>query len=225
MAEYVDEKVQDGNVLLEVVRKYQSELAEAGVTDEFISDFEGKIRAVVEKDTAQREAGNFIRQKTVEQNEQLKRAHACSRKIKTAAKDAFYGNSEMFKEFHIGGKSVTTVKGMLTELAYFKEKVSKRLVDLTNSGIKDADIAEIDDCMTSITSDDTDQENAKRLRTTATNERKAALKALNKIMFRVRKKADIRFADDADKRNEFRTIIVRRRKKDAEGESESESEE
>ena len=65
----------------------------------------------------------------------------------------------MLKEFHIGGKSVTTVKGMLTELAYFKEKVSKRLEDLTNSGIKDADIAEIDDCMTSLTSVDTDQEN------------------------------------------------------------------
>ncbi|MBU4445655.1 MAG: hypothetical protein L6422_09560 [Candidatus Marinimicrobia bacterium] len=132
MAEYVDEKVQDGNVLLRVVRKYKNELAEAG---------------------------NFIRQKTVEQNEQLKRARACIRKIKTAAKDAFYGNSEMLKEFHIGGKSVTTVKGMLTELAYFKEKVSRRLEDLTNSGIKDDDITEIDDCMSSLTSVDTDQEN------------------------------------------------------------------
>jgi len=208
MAEYVDEKVQDGNVLLRVVRKYKSELAEVGVTDEFISDFEGKIHAVVEKDTAQREAVNFIMQKTDEQNEQLKRARACIRKIKTAAKDAFYGNSRLSKEFHIGGRSITTVKGMLTELAYFKKKVSKRLEDLTNSGIKDTDIAEIDDCMSSLTSVDTDQENGKRLRTTATNERRTALEALNKIMFRVRKKAEIRFTGDVNILNEFRTILV-----------------
>ena len=209
MAKYVDEKVQDGNVLLGVVRKYKNELAEVGVTDELISDFEGRIEAVVEKDTAQREARNFIRQKTVEQNEQLQRSRACIRKMKTAAKDAFYGNSEILKEFHIGTQSFTTVKGMLTELAYFKEKVSQRLEDLTNSGINESDVTEIDDCMSSLTSVDTDQENGKRVRTTATNERKEALKALNKIMFRIRKKAEIRFTGDENILNEFRTIIVR----------------
>lgn len=208
MAEYVDKKIQDGNVLLEVVRKYQKELAEVGVDADFISDFEAKINAVIEKDTAQREAGNYIRQKTVEQNQQLQRARNCIRKIKTAAKDVYYGNQDTLKEFHIGGKSVTTVKGTLTELAYFKEKVSSRLSDLAASGISEADITELDACRSTLSDVDSDQENGKRLRTTATNERKAALKALAEVMYRVRKKAEIRFAGNKNILNEFRTIIV-----------------
>ena len=40
----------------------------------------------------------------------------------------------------------------------------------------------------------------------------------------IRKKAAVRFAKNLDIRNEFRTIIIRRRKK-AEGESEPETEE
>jgi len=49
------------------------------------------------------------------------------------------------------------------------------------------------------------------VRTAAYNEREAALKSLQELMYRIRRKADIRFADNPDIRNEFRTIIRRRK--------------
>ena len=216
MAEFVNQKLQDANYLKETTLKYKSEMAAVGVTDELMADFESRIQSVVEKDSEHREAGNLIHLKTAEQNDAIRQSKAILRKIKTAVKDAFYGNNGIFQEFHIG-MSVNTVKAMLSELPYFKELTTRHLEKLSGSGIGEADIAEIERCHTLVADIDSEQENAKRTRSTAYSERKEALKHLQEIMYRIRKKADICFADDADKRNEFRTIIVRKKKSSATG--------
>ena len=223
MPESVDEKLQDANYLKETTLKYKNEMTEVGVTDEYVADFENRIRTVVAKDTAHREAENLVHLKTTEQKSAIRQSKAIMRKIKTAVKDAFYGNDDIYREFHIG-MSVDTVKAMLAELPYFRELTTRHLEQLSGSGISEADIAEIERCNTLVATIDSEQENNKRTRSTAYNERKEAMKSLQEIMYRIRKKADICFADDADKRNKFRTIIVRRRKK-ADKESEPETEE
>ncbi len=210
MAKHVDEKLQDSSYLKEAVQKYKTEMAEVGADDELAADFDARIQNVTLKDTAHKEAGNLIRQKTAEQQTAIRESVGAIRIVKEAAKDVFYGKSEIIDEFH-PGLQVNTVKAALTELPYFIELTTRRLDDLSKAGIGQANLDELNRCYTQIRTVDSEQENAKRVRTAAYNEREAALKSLQELMYRIRRKADIRFADNPDIRNEFRTIIRRRK--------------
>ena len=223
MAKNVDEKLQDANFLKETSTKYKTEMAEAGFNDELAADFADRIQTVTAKDTAYKQSINLIRQKTVEQNDVLQQSRAAIKIVKDAGMDAFYGHPDVIAEFH-PGLTINTVKAMLTELPYFIEMTTRRMDKLGGAGIGQTHIDGLSHCYTLVQTVDSEQENAKRMRSTAKNELKEALASLQEMMYRIRKKAAVRFADNSDIRNEFRTIIVRRRKM-AEGESEPEAEE
>jgi len=223
MAKNVDEKLQDANFLKETTTKYKTEMAEVGVDDELATDFSNRIQNVTSKDTAYKQAINLIQQKTVEQNDALQQSRAAIKIVKDAGMDAFYGHPDIIDEFH-PSITVSTVKAMLTELPYFIELATRRMDKLNEAGISQTHIDELSRCYSLVQTIDSQQENAKRMRNTAKNELKEALASLQEMMYRIRKKAAVRFADNSDIRNEFRTIIVRRRKK-VEGESDPETEE
>ena len=222
MAKNVDEKLQDANFLKETTAKYQTEMAEAGFNDELATDFNNRIQNVTTKDTAYKQAINLVRQKTVEQNDALQQSRTAIRIVKDAGMDVYYGQPDIIAEFH-PGTTINTVKAMLSELPYFIELTTRRMDKLSEAGIGQPHLDELSRCYTLVQTSDSEQENAKRMRNTAKNELKETLASLQEIMYRIRKKAAVRFAGSPDIRNEFRTIIVRRRKK-AEGESEPETE-
>jgi len=217
MAKNVDEKLQDANFLKETTAKYQTEMAEAGFNDELATDFNNRIQNVTTKDTAYKQAINLVRQKTVEQNDALQQSRTAIRIVKDAGMDVYYGQPDIIAEFH-PGTTINTVKAMLSELPYFIELTTRRMDKLSEAGIGQPHLDELSRCYTLVQTSDSEQENAKRMRNTAKNELKETLASLQEIMYRIRKKAAVRFAGSPDIRNEFRTIIVRRRKK-AEGES------
>ena len=223
MAKNVDEKLQDANFLKETSTKYKTEMAEAGFNDELADDFNNRILSVTAKDTAYKQAINLIRQKTVEQNDTSQQSLAAIKIVKDAGMDVYYGHPDVIAEFH-PGLTINTVKAMLTELPYFIELTARRMEKLSEAGIGQPHADELSRCYSLVQTIDSAQENAKRMRNTARNELKETLANLQEMMYRIRKKAAVRFANNADIRNEFRTIIVRRRKK-AEGESEQETEE
>jgi len=223
MAKNVDEKLQDANFLKETTVKYQTEMAEVGFSEELATDFNNRIQNATSKDTAYKQAITLIQQKTVEQNDALQQSRAAIKIVKDAGMDVYYGHPDIIAEFH-PGLTINTVKAMLTELPYFIELTTRRMDKLSEAGIGQTHIDGLSQCYTLVQTVDSEQENAKRMRSTAKNELKEALASLQEMMYRIRKKAAVRFANNADIRNEFRTIIIRRRKK-AEGESEQETEE
>ena len=212
MAKNVDEKLQDANSLKETTTKYQAEMAEVGVNNELSTDFNNRIQNVTAKDTAYKESINLIRQKTVEQNNALQQSRTAIRIVKDAGMDVYYGQPNIIPEFH-PGITINTVKAMLSELPYFIELTIRRMEKLSEAGIGQPHADELSRCYSLVQTSDSEQENAKRMRNTAKNELKGALTNLQEIMYRIRKKAAVRFAGSPDIRNEFRTIIVRRRKR------------
>jgi len=217
MATTIDTVLEDARVLNGVARKHSGKLVDVGVTEDELTGLETLINEAGEKDTEQKQAQNDVRAKTQGQNDAMARSSACIRKVQTAAKAVFLKDKGTLKEFHVGGKPPATVKAMSTELAYMKEIAGKYKSQLATRGIKDADITSFDTCASDLTTANVEQENARRLQVAATSARDKAIENLKDAMYRLRKSAEIQFVDDESVLNEFKTIVVRRSARKANG--------
>ena len=206
MANYVDQTVQEANVLHAKALKYQAQLTSFGVSAEELASLITARDILVSKDTTQKELTNTAKAKTIEQNAALKAVGATLKKIKEIAKIVYDENKEILEEFHIGSRPIRSVKKAITELAYMKELCTRRKDDLTARGMTEDDLTTLDAHITNLTTIDNDQEMAKRNKVTATSERSAANKELKKIIKRIRKSAEVCFADNTDILHEFKRL-------------------
>ncbi len=207
MAEDINLLVQDGFVLLAATKTHQAELAEYRVTAEEVQSLETSIGNLESKDAAHKEARNTETDKTKVQNAQIVLAQKQIRKIQDIAKGAFGRTSPVLKQFHISKKPSKSVSNVLNELVYFKEVATRYQGDLATRGLKDDDLTALDTLHIALAAADSDQENAKRLQTAAMAERTGAASELKALAYRIRKSADVCFADNPAVLNEFKSII------------------
>jgi hypothetical protein len=211
MIEGLDVAVQEGNVLLGIIKKHAGELAGNGIEAEDIQVLQAAIADVFAKNKLQTDAVQAVSDLTVLQNKSMEKGLALIRKTQAAAASVYgEGDKQRMKEFHVGVVSVTTVKVMTTELAYMKGVAEKRKIDLAKRGLKDADIAAFDTINAELTDNDASQEAAKKMQKEATAARNDSVGTLNNIMRSMRKAARVAFADKPEMLVEFETITAAR---------------
>jgi hypothetical protein len=208
MIEHLDVAVQEGNVLLGIIKKHASELAGNGIEAADIQALQNAIADTLAKNTLQTDAVQAVNDLTVLQNKSMEKGLALIRKTQNAAIAVYGEDKSRRKEFHIGMGSITTVKVMTTELVYMKGVADKRRVDLAKRGLKDADIAAYDTVIVELTDNDAAQEAAKKIQKEATAARNVSVEALNKMMKSLRKAAKVAFADKPEMLVEFETITA-----------------
>ena len=207
MSKVVDRKIQDAQNLEPVANKYQSQIATAGISTEYMTEYHTKLEDAIAKDVAQKESMENKKSATRLQDSVLKRCYAALKKVLNIAKSAYVDDRDRLKEFHIGGKLVRGVGATLAELAYMKNAVTDHMDELGQWGANEALLTEIDTCIRELTDADNSQENAKNLQVVATNERDRAVDMLEKAKYRIRKAAEIVFADNADMLKEFESTV------------------
>ena len=207
MATYVDVIVQEANSLLGLMEKYSAPLDEAGFGETERNGFKLSIAEVLAKDTAQKNAVEVVRQKTMEQNDALAAALQQIRASQNAARAAFgENNSARMKEFHVGKERLNTSSTLITELAYQKDVAVKYQTELTKNGLSVDDIAAFDTFALGLTKADKEQENAKKAQVTATAGRDKSADALDKLIKKVRNIVKVKFRKDPDVQKEFSSI-------------------
>lgn len=207
MATYVDVIVQESNSLLGLMEKYNAPLDEAGFGEPERNGFTLAIAEALAKDTAQKNAVEFVRQKTVAQNDALAAALQQIRASQNAARAAFgEGNTTRMKEFHVGKERLNTSSTLITELAYQKDVAVKYQTELTKNGLSVADIAAFDTFALGLTQADKEQENAKKAQVSSTAARDKAVDALDKLIKKVRNIVKVKFRSDPDVQKEFSSI-------------------
>jgi hypothetical protein len=212
MALIVNEILQDANVMEKTVSKYETEMADAGVTAPMVGSAAADL---AEKDKKQKLAVDLVAEKTALQNQIMQQGMDAINKIQSGAKSAFGKNKTITKEFHIGTDKPAAVKGMMRELAYMKDTATLYAADLKKNGMKDADIAVLDTIAADLKEADADQEQAKKLQVNATAERDKSLHALKDLMTKIRNNAKVVFAKNENVLNEFSSILNARSNKKA----------
>jgi hypothetical protein len=160
-------------------------------------DIQGLTAAIADttaKNKLQQDAVQTVSDLTDTQNKTMERGLALIRKTQAAAKGA-YGeeNKQIMKEFHVGSQTITTVKGMMSELKYMKGAAQKRLTDLSGAGFKQSDVDAFDTIGADLDDIDGRQENAKKKQKSATKVRDESMDALRKLMKKIRNKAKVIF--------------------------------
>jgi len=207
VAKSVDINLQDALNLEPVANKYQAQLNAAGIKVEFMVQLRTEIETLQAKDVRQKEAVAGKETATRAQNEKMRLCRACQKKVINIAKNAYVDNRERLKEFHVGNAYIQGVAQMLTELAYLKSAVTTHQDELASWGADAALITEIEVCIADLTAADNTQENAKNLQNVATVERDRASKILKNSKNRIRRAAQIVFADNPDVRKEFESTV------------------
>jgi hypothetical protein len=142
MSTAIDLIVQDANVLLTTLKKYQPQLSEFGVTEGGIQEYENLVATLQQKDLAYKGAQNTKRKFTIDQNLQVERAREIIKKVKTASQVAFFNDKGKLLDFHKGKAIPSTVSGLVAETLYMKETAGLHTEALQARGIKAADLAE-----------------------------------------------------------------------------------
>jgi len=207
MAKNINLNLQDALNLETIAAKYQTQLADAGITVEFMAQFRSEIETLQAVDVKQKNAVTDKKTATRTQDAAMVQCRACQNKVLNIARNAYEDNKERLKEFHVGNAYVKTVAAMLTELAYLKSVVTARLSELSAWGASETLISDIDGCIADLTAADNVQENNKNLQTAATDERGRAAKTLKNSKNRIRRAAKIVFADNADILREFEITV------------------
>jgi len=213
MPDDVNAHVQDANKLLDTTKKYAEPLMAVGVTAETIQNFETAFQDLVQKDTASKEAENLKRGKKGTQDQQISNSQSAIWKIRETAKIPYHNDKIVLRDFHIGIPIPAGVKALITELSYMKEVATRYFDTLKNHGITEADLANLTTCMNDLMTEDSAQETSKDTYKQSVSARNLSLKALKDIKFAIRKSADICFRDSPEIRDEFKSIIVHKKKK------------
>jgi len=209
----LSETLQDADVLIGTVRNRQDGLATAGVTADEITGFTEQIEDVRRKETLFQEAQHTSAAKTKAQNVQIAAALALIKKFQNVAKTVYYDDKQIKKEFLIGQDVRPSVKTLTLNLESLAEVAGRRAAEIKTRGITDADLSALNAILTQLRTADSEQENALKTKTTVVGERDTALAALRVTMFKMRKSADVAFADNKSIRDEFKSIFPSKRKK------------
>jgi len=213
MSQSIDELLQDSAVRLTTAKKYEAELANAGITAEYLTQFEEKIGALRTESTAYEEAKNRKAELTDSQKSQVTTSRDTIRKFRAAAQSAFYGDKVVLKEFHIGTNISSSVKVLSTELPYLKELAGRYATELATAGITADDIAALETTAYELIAIDQEQEESKNAQKTKRSEVIAAQKKVKEIMFKINKAASIVFMHDKAKLAEFKSIFPKKKPK------------
>jgi endo-alpha-1,4-polygalactosaminidase (GH114 family) len=209
--EELNEVVQDAKSLATAANNHAASGREEGINPEDIQSLTAAIADTTAKNKLQQDAVQTVSDMTDAQNKTMERALALIRKTQAAGKGA-YGeeNKQIMKEFHVGSQTITTVKGMMSELKYIKGVAQKRLTDLTGSGFKQTDVDAFDTIGAELDDIDGRQENAKKKQKGATQVRDESLDALRKLMKKIRNKAKVIFQNKPAILTEFEPIPIKR---------------
>jgi hypothetical protein len=198
--------VQDANVLFKAAGKYLASDGADGLDPDLVAGLETALKEALALDTAQRNALRAVGALTAAQDKAMAKALALIRKARTAAKARYGGDKTSLKDFRVGEERALTVKGMITDLAYFKSVASKRLGDLSKFGFRAADLAAFDAVAAELERTDTEQELAKKAQKNATAARNDAYHALVLAARQLRLSAKAVFADRSDVLRELSPI-------------------
>jgi endo-alpha-1,4-polygalactosaminidase (GH114 family) len=209
--EELNEVVQDAKSLMTAANNHTASATEEGINPDDIQGLTAAIADTTSKNKLQQDAVQAVSDLTDTQNKTMERALALIRKTQAAAKGV-YGeeNKQIMKEFHVGSQTITTVKGMMSELKYMKGVAQTRLTDLTGAGFKQTDVDAFDTIGADLDDIDGRQENAKKKQKGATQVRDESMDALRKLMKKIRNKAKVIFQNKPAILTEFEPISIKR---------------
>ena len=214
----LDELIQDAQALRSVTEKYKSEFSERGYGEARLAGYNEVLAEVLGRDAGQRSAQETLRQRTAEQDAAIQKAYAMISMLQNAAKAAYGRDKTILKEFKVGTDKPRGVKELITMLEYLTSVAQRHVTKLLLNGMAQEDIQELSSTYARLVAADAAQENGKKLRNAATEMRDEAAKELQEEVFKARKFAQVRFAGDRAKLEEFKPIARtgRRRKKASE---------
>jgi hypothetical protein len=210
MSIVIDEKVEDGKMLLAVSTKYAAELAEQGTSAEDIAALAAQIDIVRGQVVNQKTAKGEARGATKEQNSAVTRSMGLIRRVKLMARSVFRKDEQSLSFFHVEQRTPKAVKSLRTELDYMKAQAVKYKTMLAKKGLKDADIEKFTVLEAELAGKDVEQEDKLRNGKFATRVRNEAVEALDDMMEDIRISAELAFENNASKLNEFKSIFFHR---------------
>lgn len=207
MLETLNFLVQKATALLKACLNHPASDGVDGISSEQIQSLQSAMDDVDVKNTDQEKAVEFEGKQTGFVNETMAKGHALITKTHNAAQ-AHYGkdNKARNREFHIGGKAVTSVKSMRSELKYLKSVATDNNADLAKHGFKDSDIANFDTISAELKTNSANQKNAQKLQKGATKERDASMKNLQKVVRSIQHDAQVIFEKEPSILVEFESI-------------------
>ena len=202
MVATVDTLIQDSVSLRAMMEKYKADFGE-----DRIAAFNNVLNDALKKDTAQKNAFATMQIKTQEQDAAMERAHTAVTQIQSAAKAVFGRDHARLKEFRVGESRAKSVKDLITTLEYFTTICQKYNSELLGGGLTEDSLANASKVYGDLVAADATQENSKKLRSIATAVRDEAESVLREEVFKMRKFAAARFANDKAKLGEFTSIL------------------
>jgi hypothetical protein len=211
----IDEAIEDARSVLLAGKKYAAELNENGTSADDIAALESQIAIVLGQTVGQKKAKTHAMGATKEQNDAVARSKRWIKRVKLMAVSVFRKDKQMLSVFHTDQPVPKTVKSLAVELTYIKDTAAANKETLAKKGFKDADIEKCTVLETELSGKDVEQENKIRTGTVATKQRNAAVAALNTMVDDIRISAELAFAEDESKLNEFKTLYPHRAAKKA----------
>jgi hypothetical protein len=206
MSTTVDVAIQEAQALLAAINTHAAELAERGYDGTRVAAFQSALETALKRDSGQKGALAMLNQRTEAQDIAMKRASVLLAMVRNAAKSAFGKEKKILKEFRVGMERPATVRQMLTVMEYMTGVVQKYSSELLQNGMSQENIDSVATAYAELVTADALQENAKKLRNGATGTREEALGALQKEIYRLRKFAQVRFANEPAIQQEFRRL-------------------
>jgi hypothetical protein len=205
--EQMDVALQDARVVEKIAESHAAGDNTDGIAAGKITKLKNAIADAEQKDTAQKKAIQSLSDMTAQQNAKIAEGADLISTAQKAAKAAFGAkDAQKMKEFHIGMDVPKTVKGLTSELKYFRSITTKYAAELAPEGFKDTQSTALDALITDLPDTDVEQEKAKKAQVNATAARDEALAALKEAVRSVRKSAEAIFRKQPDVLKEFARI-------------------
>lgn len=201
----VDEVLQNANGLKRAVDNHEDVIISRAEGQKKRDKLDADIQDLATKNSAQAAAQFAMEQRTRDQDSAMRNASVTVTFFQNAARSAFT-NRVTLKEFKIGANKPSSVKAMVTLLAYLTGVVLKYRAELLANGVTEEDITSLSTVYANLIAADAVQENAKKLRNAATKSRDASLSTLIKTMASTRAYAKVIFKDDKAALEEFKPI-------------------
>jgi len=219
MSKEIDRILEEANVLQTTTQKFPTEMTGVGITAEKVTDFGTQIETLRNKDATFHDSKQQVSQKSGEQRSVIADVIKLFQRVKNAAEIAFVDDAVALKAYRLSIKPTTAASKIITSLAHLKESATANKEVLIQSGMKPADLDEMDTLISSLTESENNQEDSKHVRTTHRLEMEAMVKEINKTMFIIRKAAAIAFQDKPEILQQFKPVT--RKKSSAKAEPET----
>ncbi|MFA4906938.1 MAG: hypothetical protein WC602_01575 [archaeon] len=224
MSKEIDRVLEESNVLLTTTKKFPTELAGVGITEEKVTGFETQIGTLRQKDTTFHDSKGQRSRRSHEQKVVIASAIKVVGRIKNAAEIAFVDDKTAIKAYRINVGLTTPVPRIISDLSYMKETTTAHKDLLLQSGVKQADLDELDAVIVSLTESENKQEDAKHTQKTHLVELNTLAKEIEKKMFIIRKAAAIAFQDKPEILQQFKPVTRRKSSKKTEPTTETTTE-